>query len=240
MVGNSPGTNLTSFKELPNSSKPREKAKRYGIDSLSNEELLAILLGTGSKDISVLELAHTLLKENQGLFNLFSKPYQALIDTKGIGEGKALILSACFELCNRYKKCVNEEAIIQNSQDLYNRYSLLPYKEDREMFLLVIINLNKAIIHEEILYKGCEYSVECEPMQIMRKVIIHNGKGFYIIHNHPSGDCRPSKDDVMTTAQIVNASERVGIPLIDHIVISRKGYYSFKNDDRILRKRPNC
>ena len=98
MVGNSLGTSVPKILELPKQERPREKAIRFGIETLSTEELLAILLRTGTKDVSALDLAYEMLSASHGLQNLLKKPYEALLDVRGIGPGKALILSACFEL----------------------------------------------------------------------------------------------------------------------------------------------
>ena len=115
---------MSKIKELPVLERPREKAMRNGLNSLSNEELLAILIRTGTRDESAIDIAHRINSESHGLSNLFHISYQALLDINGIGPGKALILSACFELCNRYLYTIHGESRIMSSLDIYNRYSL--------------------------------------------------------------------------------------------------------------------
>ena len=215
------------IKELPKLERPREKAIRFGIDTLSNEELIAILLGSGTKERSVIEIAHHLHTSSHGLFNLFQKSYEALLDNHGIGPGKALILSACFELCKRYQSSCYFENKTVDSESIYRRYAMKLKTEEREVLVLIVLNRKEQIIHEEILYKGNEGSVDCSVNEIVKKVILHNGKYFYLVHNHPSGNCEPSEEDVTLTGKVICASEKVNIPLIDHLIIGRCGYYSF-------------
>ena len=220
---------VAKIKELPKYERPREKALRYGIASLSNEELIAILLRTGTKEKSALDLAHKLNSESRGLANLFHMPFQALIDINGIGPGKALILSSCFELCSRYIKSLSGEMGPVDLKSLISRYSLRLKNEDSEMLILISLNQRKEIIYEECLYKGSDISVDCQPEQIVKKVLLHNGKSFYLIHNHPSGNYEPSSSDAYVTTEIVRYSRKMNIKLEDHIIIGKNGYYSFKN-----------
>lgn len=223
---------MAKIKELPKLERPREKAIRYGIDSLSNEELLAILIRTGTKNESALDVAHTLNSESRGLYNLFQKSYQSLLETNGIGPGKALILSACFELSNRYHKSLYGDIGKVNEEQIYNRYKDLS-KENREIFVLIILNRRDEIIHEEKLYLGGEEMVYCSPLEIVKKVLLHQGKGFYVIHNHPSGDYHPSDNDVYLTSEMMRYSNRFHVILKDHIIISQDGYYSFNKETNL-------
>ena len=202
---------------------------RYGLNSLSNEELLAILIRTGTKEASALDLAHEINKKSHGLSNLFHISYQALLDINGIGPGKALILSACFELCNRYLYTFHGESGIVSSLDVYNRYALKMRKISKEILVLLILNRKKEIIYEENLYLGSENHVTCQPTEIVKKVILHNGSYFYMIHNHPSGDYTPSPEDVDLTMQVIVTSNRVNVRMLDHIIIGDDGFYSFKS-----------
>ena len=220
---------LGKIKELPVIERPREKAIRYGLDKLSNEELLAILIRTGTKDVSALDIAHTINSGSHGLHNLFHKSYQALLDINGIGPGKALILSACFELCSRYIATIHGDSGKVFTPDIVKRYSLKLSKNNQEVFALVVLNRRKEIIHEENLYIGSELHIDCQPTEIVKKVIKHNGKFFYMIHNHPSGDIEPSKEDVALTENIYRITNRVNITMIDHLIIGDGGYYSYED-----------
>ncbi len=218
---------MGKIQDLPKYDRPREKARRFGIDKLSNEELIALLLGTGTKELSVMDLSHQLLDESHGLVNLFTKPYTALLSVHGIGPGKALILSACFELSKRYDASMHLEEKI-NSDILYQRYMRKLRLSDKELFIIVIVNRSGKIIHEETLYKGTDKRVECSPEEIIRKVIIHGGDGFYLIHNHPSGVADPSTLDLSSTLQIASEANKMHISLLDHLIIGGNGYWSYQ------------
>ena len=212
---------------------------RYGLDSLSNEELLAILIRTGTKDESVLDIAHKVNSQSNGLANLFNISYEALLDINGIGPGKALILASCFELCNRYLTSFYGETGAVSSLDIYNRYAQRMRKSGKESFVLAVLNRRKEIIHEEFLYIGSEYHVSCQPMEIIRKVILHKGTHFYLVHNHPSGECNPSKEDVDLTTSVMSAANRVCVRMLDHIIIGDTGFYSFSEHERCNQIHPN-
>ena len=228
---------MNRIKDLPVYERPREKAIRFGIETLSNDDLIALLIGTGYRDVSALELAHKIISDNHGLFNLFRLPYAGLLDVKGIGPGKALILSACFELSKRYdaSRFLDEEII--DSDILYQRYVSRLRSLNKEVLIVVVLNRKKRIIYEEIVYKGSEKSVDCPPEEIVKKVLIHTGKYFYLIHNHPSGNCLPSDGDISLTTEVMNKAHRLHVYLLDHIIIGSNGYYSFterSNSKQIL------
>ena len=228
---------LPKILDLPKQERPREKAIRYGIETLSNEEILAILLRTGTKDVSALDLAHDLYNQSHGLQNLLKQPFEALLDVRGIGPGKALILSACFELSKRYGMLSYYDTEIATSGYLYQRYIGKLSHSDQEQIILVILNTKKRIIHEEIIYRGSEDSVDCDPLLIVKNVILHKGKYFYIIHNHPSGNAQPSDADRVLTANIIATANTMRVILLDHIVIGSHGYYSFIEDIEVMQKR---
>lgn len=218
------------IKELPINERPREKAIRYGIDKLSNEELLAILIRTGSGKQSALDIAHTLNGQSGGLNNLFHRSYESIVNTYGIGPSKALILTTCFELCKRYSNISYGESGKIDGEKLYLRYLEKLNDKNNENFVLVILNRKKEIIYEETLFIGSEHLVSCPLDEVIKKVIIHNGKNFYIIHNHPSGDSSPSSSDIYVTDELMRLSKKLGIKLEDHLIISENEYYSFKDN----------
>ena len=116
---------MSRIVDLPLSDRPREKAYRYGIKTLSNHELLAILIGSGYRDTSAVDVAYQMLSESHGLFSLVNKPYTDLINFKGIGKSKAIKIIAAFELVKRFEVAKNEEVKIRNSQEVYQRYKPL-------------------------------------------------------------------------------------------------------------------
>ena len=227
---------MSKILDLPKQERPREKAIRYGIETLSTEELLAILLRTGTVDVSALDLAHDLLNTNHGLKNLLKQPYEALLDVRGIGPGKALILSACFELSKRYGMLSYYDLEVVSNGYLYQRYIGKLSSSEQEQIVVVVLNSKKRIIYEEIIYRGSEDSVNCDPLEIVKKVILHKGKYFYLIHNHPSGNAQPSEADKLLTTNIIATANMMRVILLDHIVIGSHGYYSFVEDTEVMKK----
>ena len=221
---------MSKISDLPPLDRPREKALYYGIEELADHELLALLIGSGSQNSSAIDIAYFMLRDNSGLANLVKKPLTDLLNYKGMGKGKAIKLIAAFELAKRYqnKNHIVDE-IISDSEMIYHRlkktFSNYPYVY-QEYLYLIILDKKKKIIHEMNLYKGNESSVSASTMQIIQQVIIHSGKYFYIIHNHPSGILRPSEEDVFFTFNLINECPKFSIELLDHLIISQNGFYS--------------
>lgn len=221
------------IKDLPKETRPREKALQFGIETLSDSELLALLIGSGVKDLSAIEIANELLRTYHSMYSLANANFLSLKTQKGLNKIKTLNLLAVFEFHNRlnsplYKK---QEAI-KNTEELYMRYT---YIEDftNEVMILVMLNSKKNIIKEKFLYRGTEDSVNVSVKEILSEVLIANAKGFYIIHNHPGGDPTPSEQDVNTTNVLKDASIDMEIHFIDHLIIAKNGYYSFFEDDLV-------
>ena len=219
---------MSKIKSLPTLERPREKAFHYGVDKLSDHELIAILIGSGTIDFSALDIAYKMLSDHKGLLNLVQKPFSDLLHFKGIGKSKAVKIIAAFEIAKRFNslKSIREE-FPTSTKEIYERYKYHVSSIDQEYLLLIILNSKKHIIHEVNLYKGNESSVNCSWRQIVKQVLVHNGKYFYIVHNHPSGDHSPSQEDVEFTTTLIKESQKLKIKLLDHLIISDNGYFSF-------------
>ncbi|MBO4855829.1 MAG: DNA repair protein RadC [Bacilli bacterium] len=221
---------MAKIESLPTLERPREKAFHYGIDTLSDHELIAILIGSGTTDSSAIDIAYRMLQENNGLFYLVQKPISDLLNYKGIGNATAVKIIAAFEIAKRFnslKMNNNEEPI--SIDKIYDKYKHLIGNSIQEHMYLIVLNGKKKVIHEVNLYKGNESAVNCSWKQIIQQVLIHNGKYFYIIHNHPSGDPNPSQEDINFTSQLIRESQKLHILLLDHLIISNNGYFSFLN-----------
>ncbi len=219
---------LSKIKSLPILERPREKAYRYGIDKLSDHELIAILIGTGTIDHSALDIAYKLLMENKGLFHLVQKPFSDLLSVKGIGKSKAVKIIAAFEIAKRFNSLkANEDEFVSSPDKIYEKYKYLIANSVQEFLILIVLSSNKKVLHEVNLYKGNEDSLNCSWRQIIQQVLIHNGKYFYIVHNHPSGNHCPSEEDINFTTTLIKESQKLKIKLLDHLIISRNGYFSF-------------
>ena len=216
-------------KSLPALERPREKAIRYGLETLSDHELLAALLGSGYKGENVIELSIHLLSKYGGLLNLSNIPFSELKNNKGIKNAKALNLSVIFELHRRlsFKKIeMNNDNI--DTEYLYNKYLPVIGHSNQEQMVIVVLSRYKRIVHETILFKGDESSVHYSFDKIMREIDAYGGKYFYLIHNHPNGDCSPSETDLIGTSFLLRKSKEMKRPMLDHIIISENGYYSFR------------
>ena len=221
---------MGTIKDLPKLERPREKAIRYGLESLSDIELLALLISAGYKGISALELSSSLITNFAGLNKLANSSVEELKKQKGIKDAKALNLVAIFELHKRLSIREKEEEEVEISNDyLYNKYKTSLLSSHQENLLLIILNKRKRIIHEKTIYVGTEKNMCYSYKDIWRELLNHHGSSFYLIHNHPSGAAIPSKEDIVFTSELFLESDRIRIPMIDHLIVGEDGYYSFQN-----------
>ena len=218
---------MAKINELPPLERPREKAKRYGIESLSDYELLALLINCGTPENSAIDIAYQMLSDSHGLTRLVNKPLSDLKNYKGIGSDKAIRIMGCFELAKRINHQGINEEIINSSEQVYERYKTLFSYTQKEYVYLVILDKKKKVLHEVNLYKGTSDSVTCSSLEIIQQVIIHNGRYFYLLHNHPSGEPFPSNADLAFTGDLIKECKKFQINMLDHLIISPKGYFSF-------------
>ena len=216
--------------DLPISEKPREKAERFGIDSLNDDELLAIIINNGTVGHSSLDIARDLLKECYNLSELLNKPTAYFYTFKGLKKAKALKLIAVLEIAKRInekQRLIYEEKTTVSSESLYRRYAISLAGFSQEVLAIIILSKNKQIIYEKILYQGDDNNLPINTREILRLLMIHNAYYFYLIHNHPNNTLTPSKNDIAFTKKIEEKTKQLNIHLIDHLIISQVGYYSF-------------
>lgn len=227
---------MGTIRDLPTLDRPREKALRYGIDELSDAELIALIIGSGYHGENVNEVANKLLSTYNGLKGLSLASIPDMSKLKGIKTNKALLLAAIFEIHKRLnvKSIENEESQFIDSDYLYQKYSSRLENANQEVLILVLVNKRRNIIREATLYKGTENDVIFSYKEMWRELFIHNAYGFYLIHNHPNNLANPSKKDILFTGEIIRESRRIRIPLIDHLIIGDDGYYSFEKNKKIM------
>ena len=226
---------MGKIKDLPVSERPREKAYRFGIDKLSDYELLSILIGSGCKDHSASDIAYQMISESRGLNNLITRPHIDLLNYKGIGKNKAIKIIATFEIAKRFKINANyDDNEIIDTIKIFNKLSYLLLNSPQEFMYLFILDKKKRLLHEVNLYKGNEHAVPYSVEQIIRQVIVHNGTYFYVAHNHPSGSVNPSPEDIFFTSRIISATHKVNLQMLDHLIISTDRYYSFLQQKMIM------
>ena len=224
---------MPKIRDLPLLERPREKALRFGITSLSSEEILALLLGSGGYQNSAIEIARNMLVDSRGLYQLGNKDIKQFEKYKGISTAKALTLSAVFEIAKRYYEkefeIVEDQEFI-DGEYLYNKYHIRLVSNPREIFILVILSKKRQIVHEITLFKGSNNRLNISYREIFHQILLNSGFYIYVIHNHPSGTFKPSKEDVAFTSDLSERCEKVGVVLLDHLIISEEGYYSFYKD----------
>lgn len=221
------------IKNLPILDRPREKALRYGLSSLSDIELLAVILGGGYRDNSATELSASLLSKYGGLAGLSNVQINELKKNKGVKNVKALNVASVFEISRRLamKNSEQNECMV-DEEYLFNKYKSLIIDEKQEYLFLIVLNSKKHIVHEKTLSKGSEDSVLFSFTDIYREVINHNGKYYYLIHNHTNGNVQPSERDIIITRYVKNESKKAKIILLDHLIIAPDSYYSFQKNEK--------
>jgi len=219
--------------DLPTIDKPREKAERFGIETLKDEEVLALIINSGVVGHSSLDIARDLLDDCHYLNELLYKPKAYFLSFKGLKNAKALNLMAALEIARRInekQRLIYEEKTQVTSESLYKRYSLTLNKMAQEVLVIVILNKNKQIIYEKILYQGDDNNIYVNSRDILRLLMIHNGYYFYLIHNHPNNSFYPSDLDVSFTKRIKEKAKLFNVELLDHLIICQTGYFSFLHD----------
>ncbi len=216
------------IKDIPLRERPREKFKESGFEKLSDADLIAILLRTGTKEMSVRDLATYILKEMGELKEIANTSLETLSKIKGIGEVKAITLLCAVELGIR----VNETNLIKGkkiktTKDLYEMFKNKMERLTQEHLLAVFLNNKNEVITFSTIFIGSANQSIVHPRDIYKEAIKHSAVKLAIIHNHPSGDSTPSKEDFLFTRRMINAGKLLQIPLMEHLIIGHKNYYSF-------------
>ncbi len=228
---------MSEFKLLEDSLKPREKYKRYSHHMLSDSELLAIVLRTGTRNKSVVQIANDLIIKYNGLWNLANTEYVQLMKNEGIGEAKAILICAMFEIFNRTRaeRILIEKKEIKTPQVIHEYCYELAYL-NQEKVILITLNVRFEVISKFTIYTGVLTSVSIHPRDIFKKIINDSGFAFVIVHNHPSGNVEPSDDDLIVTANIAKCAHVFDLKFIDHVIIGGEQYYSIRAEHRQLFK----
>ncbi len=217
------------LREMPESERPRERLRDYGASSLSNAELIAILLRTGSRDENVLALATRIVSKHGGLNGLARLNVAELCAEHGLGIAKAAQLSAALELGLRLASTHPEERVIVRSPRdvaglLMTEMSLL----SQESLRVVLLTTKNQVIRVAEVYHGNVSSALVRPAEVYREAVRENCPQIIVVHNHPSGDPTPSRDDIKVTAGLVQAGADLEIELLDHIVLGQGTWVSMK------------
>ena len=219
------------FKDLPSNEKPREKLMRYGVDTLSNVELITIIIGSGTRNNSAMDVAYNLIR-NKGLLSLSHIPYEEYMKIAGIKKAKALMLTSIFEL---YRRLSTLESEVKD-EELTSYHVYIKVKDElkgleQEVLGAIVLDKDKKTISEKIIYKGTKDYIKVSTRDILKFLVLKDGKYFYIYHNHPDGTLYPSEDDIVFTEALIKEAKRYDYLLLDHIIVTDKGYFSFASGD---------
>lgn len=222
----------TSIKNWAADDRPREKLLNKGAPALSNSELIAILLNNGSKNKSAVQLAKEILKLGQDNLNELGKlSLKEFKQIKGIGEAKSIIIAAALELGRRRQASASlEKPVVRSSREIAEYLQALIKDYSYEVFAVVFLNRANKINHFEIISRGGITGTVADPRIILKKALEEDATSIVLCHNHPSGSLIPSASDEDLTKKIKLAAAYFDIKVIDHIIVSEDGYYSFADE----------
>jgi len=218
--------------DLPVNERPRERMIKYGVESLSLQELLSLIFGRGSKGESVVKISQKLISTFGSLEQLSEASIEELKKIKGLGLAKACQLKACFEIA---KRLVNEEnlnrnknIVIKSPRDIFSLLKEKINNFNKEHFIVTSLDSRNKVIGIDVISIGTLNSSLIHPRETFEIAIKNHAAGIIICHNHPSGELKPSEDDLIVTNNLIKSGKLLGIEIADHLIISKKNYFSFK------------
>ena len=214
---------------------PRERLAKEGVEALSNQELLAILLRTGTRQASVFEIAQKVLSNLSSLTDLKKMTLQELQSLSGIGRVKALELQAMIELGHRiHKHETLEMESILSSQKLAKKMQQELGHKKQEHLVALYLNTQNQIIHQQTIFIGSATRSIAEPREILHYAVKHMATSLILVHNHPSGAVAPSRNDDHVTKLVKEACDLMGIVLLDHLIVSHSSYFSYREKTDLI------
>lgn len=222
-----------TMKTLAKSERPRERLLMYGVENLSNIELLAIILRTGNRKETSLELSRKIMSLKENISFLKDISVEELKEINGIGDAKAAEILATIELGKRINLETNFYKKIKSSTDIGNYLVDLMGNYKQEYFNIVLLDTKNNILGVKNISKGSLNSTIVHPREVFKEAVRKSTASLILAHNHPSGDTEPSKEDIGITKKLLDVGNIVGIKVLDHIIIGRNGYFSFKEEGLI-------
>ncbi len=224
------------MKDIPVKERPRERLIKEGVEKLSNEELLSILIGNGTKGVSAKDLSLKVLDKIKSIGNANLLNYRSLLEIKGLGVAKACSLLAAFELGKRVNienNSLNSE-VINNSSAVFNYFKNIFLNKKQEYFYCLYLDSKKHVISNKLLFMGTLNRSIVHPREVFKEAYLLSASSIICVHNHPSGNVEPSKDDIDITNQLSSIGYIMGIKLVDHLIIGSNTYYSFLENGKII------
>lgn len=229
-------TNFSSFtvRDLPKPERPRERLIKFGSEALSAQELLALVIGRGIPKKSVMNISQELLAKFGNIRSISQASIEALAEIKGIGLAKAAQIKATFELGRRQElEPELKDYDIKNPQSIVKAIRSSIKDKAKEHFKLILLDNRNKIISISTISIGTLNASLVHPREIFKEAIIHNSASVVLAHNHPSGDPEPSEEDMKITERLVESGKILGIEVIDHIIIGKTNFASFKERELI-------
>ncbi|TCN24557.1 RadC family protein [Mesobacillus foraminis] len=222
-------TETIMIKDYPQNERPRERFIKNGPQSLSNHELIALILGTGTKKESVLQLSNRLLAEFEGLRLLKDATLEELTAIKGIGSAKAIHLLAAIEIGRRLATHTHDDRYVIRSPEDGAKYLMNDMRFlSQEHFVCLYLNTKNQVIHRQTIFIGSLNASIVHPREVFREAVRRAAASVICAHNHPSGDASPSREDIEVTKRLVECGKMIGIELLDHLIIGDNKYVSLK------------
>lgn len=220
---------IIKIKDVPKAERPRERLLHYGAEHLSNKELIALLIGSGTRNESVIDLANRVLMHFEGLKLLKDATIEELTAIKGIGPAKGVVILAALQLGERLTKYKPPEKYVVRSPEDGADYVMEDMRHlEQEHFITMFLNTKNQIIHSQTIFIGTLNSSIVHPREIFREAVRRSAASLIVAHNHPSGDPTPSPEDIHVTKRLVEAGKIMGIDLLDHLIIGNGEFVSLK------------
>ena len=222
------------IKDLTKHDRPYEKCLQLGASSLTDSELLAVILRTGVKGISSLELARQILNsqnDEEGILNIHYLTLEKLREIKGIGEVKSIQILCLSELAKRLSKATAKKGLLFNQPATIAAYYMEEMRhQEQEVMKLLMLNTKSNLIGEYMISKGTVNASLVSPREVFIEALEKHAVYIILMHNHPSGDPTPSQSDILLTRRVKEAGSLIGIELLDHIIIGNNCYKSFSEE----------
>ncbi|MFC4737442.1 DNA repair protein RadC [Bacillus daqingensis] len=217
------------IRDVPKSERPRERLMHYGPEALSNQELLALLLGSGTRRESVMDLAGRLIQTFDGLKLLKDATVSELMDVKGIGEAKAVQVRAALEIGRRIKQFpVEETHVVRSPQDVADYMMEEMRHLKQEHFVALYLNTKNAVLHKKTIFIGSLNASLVHPREVFKEALRYSSASLICLHNHPSGIPDPSQEDIDVTKRLQETGRMLGVELLDHVIIGDRRFCSLK------------
>ena len=215
--------------------RPREKLMQKGVNSLTDTELIAILLGSGTKNLSVVNLAQSLLKHhNHDLRELSKCSVKELQKFKGIGEAKAITIVSAMELSRRRKKDTLSKPRINKSEDVYQLMQAELTDKLIEEFWIILLTRANYVIKKHLVSSGGPARLGVDPKIIFKIALEYSAANIILVHNHPSNNPRPSKRDIELTERLIEVGKKLDLPVLDHVIFTEDRYFSFVDEHLLI------